>query len=173
MLRRAHPAVDAPRAGTPRRPAAASAAAADERAQGAAMSEAAPIWVSFEDAATLQALLAPALAGRAAAAALLLGNELARARLAPHAELPECMTLGARGRALLEPSGAVRDCVLVHPAAAHGGADLVSVLSETGAALLGLSAGQRFEWRSPDGAWRAVRLLAVSRPKLPLRAAAR
>ena len=136
------------------------------------MSEREPIWVSFEDAAALDALLARALAGRSAATALFLGNELARARLAPHVELPQCMTLGARGRALLEHSGVVRDCVLVHPRAAHDGAGLISVLSETGAALLGLSAGQRLDWRCPRRGWRALRLLSVSRPLLPLRAPA-
>jgi regulator of nucleoside diphosphate kinase len=134
------------------------------------MSERQPIWVSFEDAAVLRELLARALAGRSAATALFLGNELARAQLAPHAELPECMTLGARGRALLEDSGVVRDLVLVPPDAAHDGASLVSVLSETGAALLGLSAGQRLDWRCPRRGWRALRLLSVSRPPLPLRA---
>ena len=132
------------------------------------MSRQEQIWVSYEDAHAIAALLGGQLAGRRAATALFLGNELARASLAPHAELPHCMTLGARGRALLEHSGEVRDCALVYPGAAHDGASLVSVLSETGAALLGLSAGQRLDWRCPRRGWRALRLLSVSRPALPL-----
>jgi regulator of nucleoside diphosphate kinase len=167
MLRRADAAQPAPPAVA--RPSRGDAATGGfHLAPDAIVSEREPIWVSYEDAAVLDALLSGALAGRDAATALFLGNELSRAQLAPHAELPECMTLGARGRVLLEPTGEVRDCVLVPPAAAHEGASLISVLSETGAALLGLSAGQRFDWRCPRRGVRALRLLSVSRPLLPL-----
>lgn len=119
------------------------------------------IIITHEDLAILSGLIEKAMASGRYAAATRLADELHRAQVVEAARAPrDCLRLNIGGQYLEERSGAVRDIVLVagRSSAAVG---LVSVLSQVGTALLGLSAGQRIGWLDPRGKPRWLRLLRV------------
>lgn len=119
------------------------------------------IIITHEDLAILSGLIEKAMASGRYAAATRLADELHRAQVVEAALAPrDCLRLNIGGQYLEERSGAVRDIVLVagRSSAAVG---LVSVLSQVGTALLGLSAGQRIGWLDPRGKPRWLRLLRV------------
>lgn len=119
------------------------------------------IIITHEDLTILSGLIEKAMASGRYAAATRLADELHRAQVVEAARAPrDCLRLNIGGQYLEERSGAVRDIVLVagRSSAAVG---LVSVLSQVGTALLGLSAGQRIGWFDPRGKPRWLRLLRV------------
>lgn len=119
------------------------------------------IIITHEDLAILSGLIEKAMASGRYTAATRLADELHRAQVVEAALAPpDCLRLNIGGQYLEERSGAVRDIVLVagRSSAAVG---LVSVLSQVGTALLGLSAGQRIGWLDPRGKPRWLRLLRV------------
>ncbi|MBN9470464.1 MAG: nucleoside diphosphate kinase regulator [Bosea sp.] len=119
------------------------------------------IIITHEDLAILSGLIEKAMASGRYTAATRLADELHRAQVVEAARAPrDCLRLNIGGQYLEERSGAVRDIVLVagRSSAAVG---LVSVLSQVGTALLGLSAGQRIGWLDPRGKPRWLRLLRV------------
>ncbi|MBN9436408.1 nucleoside diphosphate kinase regulator [Bosea sp. (in: a-proteobacteria)] len=119
------------------------------------------IIITHEDLAILSGLIEKAMASGRYTAATRLADELHRAQVVEAALAPQdCLRLNIGGQYLEERSGAVRDIVLVagRSSAAVG---LVSVLSQVGTALLGLSAGQRIGWLDPRGKPRWLRLLRV------------
>ena len=61
-----------------------------------------------------------------------------------------------------EGTGITRDVVLVYPNEADIEFNRISILTPVGAALIGLSAGQRIEFQTPSSAARCITVLAVS-----------
>src|SRR5690606_14587827 len=113
--------------------------------------------------AVLSKVMATAIDQGQYAAAMLLANELNRARIVPAAQAPEdCLVLGVRGRYLDESTGATRDVILV-ATRAHPASTAASVLSRVGTALLGLTPGQRIGVPGSRGRPRVLRLLQVDR----------
>lgn len=120
------------------------------------------ILITFEDRQRLSELIAAELAAGRYEAVTFLANEINRARTVPAALIPPtCMTLNAHGRYLDERSGLVREGALVLPGQQRASLNMVSVLSDLGAALLGLSVGQRMTWRCRFWGDRSIRLLEV------------
>lgn len=120
------------------------------------------ILLTFEDRQHLAELIASELSAGRYDAVIFLANEISRARTVPAALIPPtCLTLNARGRYLDERSELVRDCTLVLPGRQRASLNMVSVLSDLGAALLGLSVGQRMAWRCRYWGDRSIRLLEV------------
>jgi regulator of nucleoside diphosphate kinase len=74
---------------------------------------------------------------------------------------PDVVTMYSRVLVADEPDGATRTLTPVYPRDARPEAGEVSVLSPTGAALLGRSVGERLSWRAPDGAVRRARVVAI------------
>lgn len=120
------------------------------------------IIVTLDDNRKLTALVQEALHQGNYSAASRLAEELSRARLVPAEEVPhDCLTLNASGVYVDERSKAVREVTLVASRQQRSTFGLMSVLSEVGTALLGLSQGQCISWRDASGGTRAVRLLEV------------
>jgi regulator of nucleoside diphosphate kinase len=121
------------------------------------------ILLSADDAETISNLVGagglPSFAGSAGEA---LAESIDAARVVPASELPPTVvSLGSKVR-YLESGGAVREIVLVHPAAADVGAGRVSVLSPVGRALLGRSVGAECEVSVPNGATIGIRIVEVT-----------
>jgi len=121
------------------------------------------IWITTDDQLVVAALLEQALqGGRHLSAAIWLTNELSRARIVPVAQVPpDCMTLYASGRYVDLNTRAIREATLV-PVAGRSLRGVVSVLSENGAALFGLRAGQTIRWRDTYGRARALELVELT-----------
>ncbi len=121
------------------------------------------ITITHEDLTILSNTVAEAIGNGQVEAAYRLANEMHRARIVPAAKAPrDCLALKSPARYLDERSGAIRDVVLV----ANGrrpASGTMSVLSEVGSALIGLSEGQRIGWLDRHGRPRVVRLLEVRR----------
>jgi regulator of nucleoside diphosphate kinase len=121
------------------------------------------ITITHEDLAILSETVAEAMGKGRIEAACRLAHEMHRARIVPAAKAPrECLGLKSAGRYLDERSGAIHDAVLV----ANSGrpaSGTVSVLSEVGSALIGLSEGQRIGWLDRFGRPRVLQLLEVRR----------
>jgi regulator of nucleoside diphosphate kinase len=97
--------------------------------------------------------------------AALLRAELDRAVVIEADESPwDFVRLGSLIRFTQGDSNEARTVRVVLPAAADIDRGQVSVLTPVGASLLGLRAGQRFSWLSPDGRRLSVRVLAVTAP---------
>src|SRR5690606_19439235 len=119
------------------------------------------IIVTHEDLPVLSRIIENAMEDGRYEAASRLGNELHRARVVPTTLAPrDCLILNAVGKYLEERSGAVREAILV-AGESRPSAGTVSVLSQIGTALLGLSAGQRIGWTDSQGKPRILRLLDV------------
>lgn len=94
-----------------------------------------------------------------------LAAELDRATLVPASELPEgVVAMNARIRFLDEASGRERDVQLVYPGDTNTHDTCVSVLAPAGAALLGLSIGDRIAWPVDGKHTIHLRIIQVSHP---------
>jgi len=90
-----------------------------------------------------------------------LQRELQRARIVPsEAVPPDVATMNSQVCYTDETRRVTRVVALVYERAPRG-SRMVSVRDPVGSALLGLSAGQRIDWRFPDGTHRRLRLDAV------------
>ena len=98
--------------------------------------------------------------GRDASAADRLAAELDRAVIVEVLP-PDVVTPGSSVRFEEEGTGAVRRATLVYPNEADAGAGRISVLAPIGAALLGLTPGDRIRWPLPGGREARLRILAV------------
>ena len=131
------------------------------------MSETTPITLLEEEFAKLSALVTSRVTARGADAdaAEQLEAEIERARVVPAREAPrDLVTMNSRVQFKDERTGRTRVVQLVYPADADAAAGRVSVLAPIGAALLGLSVGQRIEWPLPNGATAAVEIIGVEPP---------
>jgi regulator of nucleoside diphosphate kinase len=124
-------------------------------------SDAPAIHVSARDLERLRALVEQHAGGRDAAAAEQLEAELERAVVLPADAVPrDLVTMHAR--ALFEDgTGKRREVELVYPWEADPSRGRVSVLAPVGAALLGLSVGQRIDWPLPGGRTAALTIVQV------------
>jgi regulator of nucleoside diphosphate kinase len=116
-----------------------------------------PITVAEVDHDLLTDLALAAL-GKAAGAVLLF-EELARAKIAP-ALPPFVVGMGSEATFTYNDSR-YRDYTLVYPQAADFAQQRISVLTPVGAMLLGLAEGQTIEWAAEDGATHRIALEQV------------
>jgi regulator of nucleoside diphosphate kinase len=91
-----------------------------------------------------------------------LRHELARATVVASEQVPRHVaTMNSRVRYRDKEAGEVFTVSLVYPGEEDSLLGRISVLSPTGAALLGLSEGRSIEWTTIDGRRRHLTLLAV------------
>jgi regulator of nucleoside diphosphate kinase len=90
-------------------------------------------------------------------------DEIDRAELCPASDLPpEVVTIGSRVRYRDPRTRRENVIVLVWPGEADLAAGRVSVLSPIGAALIGLTVGQRIGWSVEHGELRCLEVLDVA-----------
>lgn len=119
--------------------------------------------IALDDERRLQGIVRNAIASGDGRRAALLGDKLHRAVVVPAARLgADRVRMLGSGRYRDEATGAVHGFTLVYPGHQRNAAGLVSVLSEAGAALLGLRTGLRVSWSGRGGGVRTIRLLEVA-----------
>jgi regulator of nucleoside diphosphate kinase len=92
-----------------------------------------------------------------------LSREMERATVVADArDLPGVVRMGSKVTYREDPMGATREVALVYPHEADIALNRVSILTYVGVALIGLSAGQRIEFRTPGSGTRCITVLAVS-----------
>lgn len=91
-----------------------------------------------------------------------LARELERATVAQENDLRGVVRMGSKVTYRDDGTGARREIVLVYPHEANIELNRISILTPVGAALIGLSEGQRIEFETPDGRTRGLTVLAVS-----------
>lgn len=122
------------------------------------------ITVSERDHRIVSGLARSAL-DRIPAVAEVLLDEMDRARIVPEARRPaDVIGLGSEVDYVSE-TGQPRTVRLVMPAEADIDAGRISILTPVGAALIGLSPGQSFDWTGPAGHRHRLTVTAV-RPAL-------
>lgn len=92
-----------------------------------------------------------------------LAREMERAQVvAGDADLRGLVRMGSRVTYRDNRTGEARDIVLVYPHEANIERNRISVLTPVGAALIGLSIGQRIEFQTPGHQTRSITVLNVS-----------
>ncbi|MDQ8731263.1 nucleoside diphosphate kinase regulator [Bradyrhizobium daqingense] len=91
-----------------------------------------------------------------------LAREVERATIAQADDLRGVVRMGSKVSYRDDGSGASREIVLVYPHEANIELNRISILTPVGAALIGLSEGQRIEFETPDKRTRGLTVLAVS-----------
>lgn len=126
------------------------------------MSEQRTIYVTRQDKARLEALLGGHIPLRNQEAAEALESELVDAKIVAPEEVPaDVVTMNSKVRFVDEDAGGERIVTLVYPKDAAADEGKISVLAPVGAALLGLSVGQRIEWPVPGGRVKRLRIAEV------------
>ena len=92
-------------------------------------------------------------------------REIERARMLDDAESGDFVRMGSIVSFRDDTTGQVREVTLTYPDRADIAASRVSVLTPIGAALIGLSKGQKIDWQNPAGEWRTLTVLAVKLPE--------
>lgn len=90
-----------------------------------------------------------------------LARELERATVTEENDLQGVIRMGSKVTYRDDETGASREIVLVYPHEANIELNQISILTPVGAALIGLSAGQRIEFETPDKRTRGLTVLAV------------
>jgi regulator of nucleoside diphosphate kinase len=118
------------------------------------------IYVTQEDAARLEALVAQHRSGRTTSD---LEEEIARAKILSADRIsPSVVTMNSRVKYRDKETGAVHEVTLVYPHEADFSRRKVSVLAPVGIALLGLSVGQTMHFQVPDGREKGIEILGVT-----------
>ncbi|PDT88468.1 nucleoside diphosphate kinase regulator [Bradyrhizobium sp. Y36] len=91
-----------------------------------------------------------------------LARELERATVTKEDDLRGVVRMGSRVSYRDDETGASREIVLVYPHEANIELNRISILTPVGAALIGLSVGQRIAFETPDKRVRGLTVLAVS-----------
>ena len=91
-----------------------------------------------------------------------LARELERATVADENDLHGVVRMGSKVTYRDDETGASRQIVLVYPHQANIELNRISILTPVGAALIGLSVGQRIAFETPDKRIRGLTVLAVS-----------
>jgi regulator of nucleoside diphosphate kinase len=100
-------------------------------------------------------------------------DEVERARVLPSHDMPaDVVTIGSEVTYRDEDTGAADTVRIVLPHEASIEERRVSVLAPIGAALIGLSVGQRIDWQVADGRTRRLAVVGVSQPANEAEAAA-
>lgn len=120
----------------------------------------APIYVTeadFEILSNLAQVAAPSsLGGR------VLADEMARARIVEPGEAPRPFArIGSTVEYEDLSSGQIRQVRLTLPRDASIDDHRISVVTPVGAALIGMTSGESFQWTDPEGRARGVRVLAL------------
>ena len=120
-----------------------------------------PVYVTDEELERLSDL-AHAVQGREPAADTLI-EELTRARITPVEEVPlDVVRMHDRVRFTYDGT-LYDDFSLVYPNEANIAARRISVLTQVGAMLIGLQAGDAMAWRGADGRDHSLEVLSVMR----------
>jgi|SRR6185437_5443588 len=91
-----------------------------------------------------------------------LAREIARANIVDSGVRPlGVVGMGSTVKYRDDVTGNERTVTLVFPDEADLAAGKISILTPVGAALIGLSAGQSIEWRTPGGGLRSLTILRV------------
>jgi regulator of nucleoside diphosphate kinase len=92
-----------------------------------------------------------------------LAREVARANIVEASGIESAfVSMGSTVEYRDDTTGQTRIVTLVYPNEANLALGCISVLSPVGAALIGLSAGQSIEWRTPTGGKRSLTVLRVA-----------
>lgn len=92
-----------------------------------------------------------------------LRDELERADVRdPEAMPADVITMNSRARFLEQNTGREYELTLAYPKDARAESGRVSIFSPAGSALLGLSAGQVIDWKTPDGNSIRLQVLEVT-----------
>lgn len=95
-------------------------------------------------------------------------DEVERARVLPSADMPaDVVTIGSKVTFRDAATGADETVRIVLPQDASIDEGRVSVLAPIGAALIGLSVGQRIDWRLADGRVRRIEVREVDQAPKP------
>ena len=92
-----------------------------------------------------------------------LSREMQRAIVVADArDLQGVVRMGSKITYREDATGATREVTLVYPHETDVALNRVSILTHVGAALIGLSAGQQIDFRTPGSGTRSITVLAVS-----------
>jgi regulator of nucleoside diphosphate kinase len=94
-----------------------------------------------------------------------LAHELERATVTEENDLRGVVRMGSKVT-YRDDEGASREIVLVYPHEANIALGRISILTPVGAALIGLSVGQRIAFETPDKRIRGLTVLAVSESEM-------
>jgi regulator of nucleoside diphosphate kinase len=123
-----------------------------------------PITITTEDLNRLNAVTKLATR-RYPQVAEFLAREIGRAKIvAPHDARPGLVRMGCEVCYRDHESGQLRMVVLVYPEQANIELGHISIVTPVGAALIGLSAGQSIEFKTPKGQDRLLTVLHVAQP---------
>jgi regulator of nucleoside diphosphate kinase len=120
-----------------------------------------PIRIAAEDSQRLSSL-ANSTMDLFPRVAQFLARELERATVTEENGLRGVVTMGSKVAYRDDNTGASREIVLVYPHEANIELNRISILTPVGAALIGLSVGQRIAFETPDKRTRGLTVLAVS-----------
>ena len=110
----------------------------------------------------LIANLALRMTARAPELATLILNEIDRAKIVSEEKIREdVVRLGSEVTFLDDASGETRKVRLVLPGNANIEAGAISVVTQVGAGLIGMSVGGEINWPCPDGRPRVLKILDV------------
>jgi len=131
-----------------------------------------PVLLSADDFSRLTSLANATLAHHPGEDAQLLIGELDRADIVPDGWIPPgVVTMNSYVEFRDDPAGTVRRLQLVYPHQANFKEGRLSVLSQVGAALVGLAEGQSINWRARNGGDRCLTVLRASADPLAEREA--
>jgi len=91
-----------------------------------------------------------------------LAREVDRATLTDENDLRGVIRMGSKVTYRDDATGASRNIVLAYPHEANFELDRISILTPVGAALIGLSVGQRIDFETPGKRTRCLTVLAIS-----------
>ena len=120
-----------------------------------------PIRIAAEDSRRLSSL-ANSTMELFPRVAQFLARELERATVTEENNLHGVVRMGSKVTYRDDETGARREIVLVYPHEADIALNRISVLTPVGAALIGLSVGQRIAFETPDKRNRELTVLAVA-----------
>jgi regulator of nucleoside diphosphate kinase len=120
------------------------------------------IILTRHDLGRLDSLLGDTVVERLGKVGTYLLDELTRARVVADSEVPpDVVTMNSTVRFRDDDTGREMVGKLMYPKDATGSENAVSVLTPVGAALLGLSAGQKIAYETLDGRIKTLTVLAV------------
>lgn len=115
-----------------------------------------------EDDYDLIANLALQMRVRAPELSTLILNEIDRAKIVPEEKIgADVVRLGSEVTFLDDASGETRKVRLVPPGSANIEEGAISVVTQVGAGLIGMSVGGEISWPCPDGRPRVLKILDV------------
>jgi regulator of nucleoside diphosphate kinase len=121
-----------------------------------------PITISTVDYGRLSWIATAGIHSQRYTVAEMLADELDRAMIAaPGAIRPDVVTMHSEVEYQDDVTGEIRRIILVYPGEEDSDAGRVSVLTQVGAALIGLSEGQSMEWQGPTGGRRGATVRRV------------